>query len=139
MKKLDEVISTLERCVDWDSECEGCPYYEDNHGGLECELRNWEEVLYYLKEYYNNYGNLMASMNHHLRKIKELDEDNRPLTWDELRTMEGKPVWIEEDYGYKHWEIIDGVHEEDASFEAEYSFSKDTYGTEWRADRKERE
>ena len=55
-----------------------------------------------------------------------------------LFRSEGRPVWIEEDYGYKHWEIIDGVHDEDVSFEAEYSFSKDTYGKEWKAYRYER-
>ena len=36
---------------------------------------------------------------------------NDPLTWDELKQMEGKPVWIEEQYSfdeewYGHWEVI---------------------------------
>lgn len=51
MKTLDEVIDALERCTDFDAECKGCPYENDNTGGLECEMRNLEEVLYYLKNY----------------------------------------------------------------------------------------
>lgn len=53
-----------------------------------------DDALYYLREYHDNYGNLIASMNHHLRKIKEL-EQNDPLTWNELKEMVGKPVWME--------------------------------------------
>ena len=37
--------------------------------------------------------------------------DNPPLTWDELREMEGKPIWIEFTYHnpeeiYKYWTIV---------------------------------
>ena len=51
MKSLNAVIRALEKCTDWEAECEGCPYHDDNKGGLECEMRNLEEVLDYLKEY----------------------------------------------------------------------------------------
>ena len=51
MKTLDQVISALERCTDYEAECEGCPYKDDNEGGLECEMKNLDEVLHYLKEY----------------------------------------------------------------------------------------
>ena len=51
MKTLDEVITALEKCTDYEAECEGCPYREDNTGGLECVMRNLDDVLHYLKEY----------------------------------------------------------------------------------------
>ena len=51
MKSLDAVIRALEMCTDWEAECKNCPYHDDNEGGLECEMRNLEEVLHYLKEY----------------------------------------------------------------------------------------
>ena len=31
---------------------------------------------------------------------------NEPLTWDELRQMEGEPVWIETD-NVKFWTVVD--------------------------------
>ena len=38
--------------------------------------------------------------------------DNLPLTWDELRTMEGKPVWVEYGIGFnqKRWVVINSFH-----------------------------
>ena len=48
----------------------------------------WEaDALYYLKEYRDlQYG--------YIKAMADL-EDNPPLTWSELKQMEGKPVWIE--------------------------------------------
>ena len=134
MKTLDEVIKMAESCFEY-PDCTGCVYV-----GIHelCGLDWATDALHHLKEYKRVQGRIekiaIGNIEDTLAKL-----DNPPLTWDELKKMEGKPVWVEEDYGYKHWEIIDGVHEEDASFEAEYSFSKDTYGTEWQAYRKERE
>lgn len=37
---------------------------------------------------------------------------NDPLTWDELKQMEGKPVWVEYgcDFNQKRWVIIGSFH-----------------------------
>lgn len=44
----------------------------------------------------------------HLKAYKE----NKPLTWENLKSMEGKPVWVEEIEDYKilfgQWDIISG-------------------------------
>lgn len=53
MKTLSDVIKALEMCTDYEGTCDDCPYHDDNEGGLECEMRNLEEVLYYLKEYHS--------------------------------------------------------------------------------------
>lgn len=62
MKSLDEVILALERCTNYESECKGCPYYDENTGGLECEMRNLEEVLHFLKEYKEVAHNIAIAM-----------------------------------------------------------------------------
>ena len=71
-----------------------------------------DDALYYLREYHDNYGNLIASMNHHLRKIKEL-EQNDPLSWEELCEMEGEPIWIKTDPNPARWGIIAEVVDTD--------------------------
>ena len=90
MKTLNEVIKALEWCVD-DShdDCDGCPY--DTGEVTDCHDRN-VDALYYLKEYQ---GYLIG------KEFSEAFDEactemyNPPLTWDELKTMEGKPVWLE--------------------------------------------
>ena len=148
MKTLDEVIKALKHCEDGNiTSCLGCPY-ADEDGDAACFNHDREDALHYLKEYRDAYGNVIASMNHHLRKIHEL-EQNDPLTWDELRTMEGKPVWIEEydavdsTRGWRHcrWMLVEFVNDTymDArnSDGEQYNFDK---GEEtWQAYRKERE
>jgi len=79
MKTLDEVIKAIEWCTEHDqSGCSACPYADDDNRCYE------EDALHYLKhlqEYYE------MSREHH--------EPNPPLTWDELKSMEGKPVLVE--------------------------------------------
>ena len=77
MKTLDEVIKACEETVsdvDRGVDIEGC------YLGA-TETRDALHYLKHLQEYYN------MSREHH--------EPNPALTWDELRTMEGKPVWVE--------------------------------------------
>ena len=169
MKTLDEVINALEKCTAYDAECEGCPYQEDNEGGLECEMRNLEEVLHYLKEYRvvtdicHKHG-IASVWGQVLPDVEKTDWDKRlnfdnaydnpPLTWSELRQMEGKPVWVEEylpvmedevgvteDEGEynKHWDIVKKVYRKQITFYVQgMSNSKDWQGIAWQAYRKER-
>lgn len=53
------------------------------------------DALYHLKEY-KRYQNT-PSRHGHMTLVDWFEESqkNEPLTWDELKTMEGKPVWIE--------------------------------------------
>ena len=52
------------------------------------------DALHYLKEYKRVQNKIekiaLGNIEDTLDKL-----DNKPLTWDELRTMEGKPVWVE--------------------------------------------
>lgn len=137
MKPLDEVITAIEWCTELDqSGCGACPY-SDN-----ADNRCYEEdALYYLKAY---------------RKLDSLDavafpeDDNAPLSWGELKQMEGKPVWVEADDGkYKRWFIVGNFFSwfEKEDFDAHVNLyrsdgamemSKETFGSYWQAYREER-
>ena len=100
----------------------------------------WEaDALHYLKEY---------------RKLDSLDtvvfpeDDNPPLTWDELKTMEGNPVWMEvydpidEKTGWHtaSWKLIEFINDEyfdvrDSDGEQECFYKSEN---DWQAYRKER-
>lgn len=89
MKTLEEVVSALERCTDYEAECEGCPYRDDNKGGLECEMRNLDEVLYYLKQYQD------------ARTI--LNDDRIISYWGRLPVVQiGKDYYAVRDYVKRH-------------------------------------
>ena len=110
MMTLDDVISKIELAWVCPSSDEGSEY---------CDLMEVrDDALHYLKEYKNtdeNYKKAIAHVteviDHYEKMVADyLSVNNPALTWDELRTMEGKPVWIEADNGqeqFKHWFIID--------------------------------
>ncbi len=75
-------------------------------------------------------------------------QENLPLTWDELKTMEGKPVWIEGCGFSGFWVIIDYFSVGDEDFIAlggkcdefwKQDMTDENNGTSWQAYRKERE
>lgn len=94
MKQLDEVIKANECCDhgEPDSRCEDCPY---NGIGACCAERE-SDALHYLKTIETT-ENLYHDAVNELSKWKDEDWKDQclPLTWDELRTMEGRPVWVE--------------------------------------------
>lgn len=123
MKTLDEIIKALEVCTSDRGGCGECPF-NDN-----CKPDDkWDDALHYLK---------------HLQEYYEMSkehEPNDPLTWDELRQMEGKPVWIQEgDHSY--WIIIKNFSETIYGYHwlnsAEGSLEKEYMGISWQAYRKE--
>lgn len=108
----------------------------------------WEEnAIYYLKEYCNHMKNEIIELQQEVKKQKEMIEFlEKPLTWQELQAMEGKPVWLEDHFQYdvKKWCIVERiVKDEDCEYiilEGLY-FPKDYLGKEidgWQAYRKER-
>ena len=80
MKTLNETIKAMECCKihNW---CEECPY----NGIGACELERELDALHYL--------NILRVLLELTNKPEE--ETNAPLSWDELKSMEGKPVWVE--------------------------------------------
>ncbi len=132
MKSLDEVINALSICHQTDTHrlCKGCPYPDDSGclNALLTDAFDWlriyqDEIIQYRK-----------------------DLRNDPLTWDELRTMEGKPVWVEElgrKYATPHWAIHNGIMDgydgdENLYLQPFEVLTKYTLGKTWQAYRKER-
>ena len=77
-------------------------------------------------------------------------ENNVALSWDELKQMEGKPVWVDGEHGciwnQKSWVLIrlDKENEDliicvgTDNGHYEFAIGKEDYGTDWQAYRKER-
>ena len=120
MKTLDEVIEAIEVCRD--SYVAGKIIKAD--------------ALHYLKEY---------------RKLDSLDavafpeDDNPALSWDELKTMEGKPVWVEVDGEWwgRFWAFVEVESDSYINFfqkgqEYPEDLWKSNMGKTWNAYRKER-
>ena len=153
MKTLDEVIKALEICTNGKGCESGCPYaiydedgFEDH---LECESME-TDALHYLKTIETT-ENLYHDAVNELSKWIDQDWKDRclPLTWDELKQMEGKPVWVEEENQPSQWCLIVEVEtdeDDDPEFvsmtvfdcQGDYWFYKNNMGTKWQAYRKER-
>ena len=170
MKTLNEVIKTLELCSMDDNPCDKCPYTEfDKNGEWACSMCGdfAQDELHYLKEYRRKKAELeflkreIKSTNEYMQaKIKAEEDaewrkaydkvfhpnfDNPPLTWDELKSMEGKPVWIEVDGNWwgKFWAFVETANENYMNFfqkgqEYPEDLWKCNMGKTWQAYRKER-
>ena len=167
MKTLDEVIRAVQHCglvSNFDENHEydgGCPYEDCSV----CEKKRMlgKDIIHYLMEYReitdvchkhgitSVWGHLLPDPDK-TDKSKKLNFDNAydndPLTWQELKQMEGKPVWVEYgiDFQAKHWIILPEMacsyrhdrYSRDSFCLGVVRFYKDDIGKEWQAYRKER-
>lgn len=151
MKTLDEVIKTLEKCIADDAiESEGVYLAADALHYLKEYQKidsNWSEKAIselhniadanFLRAYREDKDELTA-----LRAFWKEQHENAPLTWDELKAMEGKPVWVECKYFFSpQWVILTNVYDEKAMFIGDRivdSELKEEMGDVWQAYRKER-
>jgi len=140
MKTLDEVIEACEKCYGSNVDCDNCQYTVVNGEGVticaKCELE--DETLHYLKT-------LRAERKHLDELWRELvkENDNNPLTWDELKMMTGKPIWIEDAFEKGEWYIIECFTDSNRfiahdRWAGDDVFRKLYMGAEWFAYRKER-
>jgi len=153
MKTLDEVIDDLELLrVTTQSESEYKPvisalHYLKEYRSDQLEWKGTRKAFEELGQ--AKFAEYDKAKQKYIDRLKELDigTQNKPLTWDELREMEGKPVWLEGDNIKPHWDIIARI---------EYDFDHDCtecefyvlggtftycdkfYGETWQAYRKER-
>jgi hypothetical protein len=110
MKTLDEVIKAIEICKnpDVNRNCKDCPMPDTQ----ECIETLMTDALHYLKEYRERYIQVEVDD----ETTKEFAEmlyrtmGNPPLTWDELKQMEGRPVWYEHEF-WKGWIILGKVEQ----------------------------
>ena len=146
MKTLDEVIKAWSICFSDNSrsDCTGCPY-ADEDGEAACFNHDRDDALIYLKAYQWQMTNPDGD-HQQLEKCRALLSDfyrNDPLSWDELRTMEGKPVWVEQFNGdTKGWLLILRTNYDVITCTTKHGNSfylyKNHYCEKWQAYRKER-
>lgn len=138
MKTLDEVIDNFEKACDLERRCEGCSgcLGQENgcpNDGAECV----PDALHYLKEY--------QKIEDEYEELKdwwaEEHAENEPLSWDELKGMVGKPVWVEGDRG-NMWIIVGAfprwMPDAFADSVPNIWWKKEDLGKTWQAYRKER-
>ena len=156
MKTLDEVIKGFECCNSIN--CAECPYANwDNTDVVRCnDTEKEDDALHYLKELRHILDNTVWVNSTKEKtgywKLPTLPETgNDPLSWEQLKQMEGKPVWVEvqDDNGdhYKwrgdRWYIVkdfsQGYYGGYCHLEPNYrTWTEQTYGELWQAYRKER-
>lgn len=110
MKTLDEVIKAWSICFSDNSRsnCTGCPY-ADEDGEAACFNHDREDALIYLNAYQWQMTNPDGD-HQQLLKCQALLQDfyrNEQLTWDELYSRNGMPVWIEDSFDNGEWYIIE--------------------------------
>ena len=107
---LDEAIEALVFCSE--GLCEYCPFNKEDRNL--CEDAKCAVALGYLIEYKKNCEDLINATKD-LKKqyiLNNLTNNRTLLTWEELKTMEGEPVWIELLYHhpeqkYEYYDIIE--------------------------------
>lgn len=150
MMTLDEVIDNFEKACDLERRCEncsGCLGQENGcpNDGAECV----PDALYYLKELRHILDNTVwvesTKEENGYWKLPTLPETgNDPLTWDELKGMEGKPVWATFDNENGTWYIAKVYDDEVVLYEWGQEFGVRISGTwdytpkRWQAYRKEK-
>ena len=101
IKTLDEVIEKIEEF--W-----VCPCVDE--ANEYCDLMEVrEDALHYLKKYQWQMTNPDGD-HQQLLKCQALLQDfyrSEPLTWDELYSRNGMPVWIEDSFDNGEWYIIE--------------------------------
>lgn len=133
MKTLDEVIRSLETVDNTWHNARHFMNYEDFRDGL-----------HYLRQYQKDkqiYSYDIA------RRNLEVAERNDPLSWDELKQMEGKPVFVEERYRNgdlksSGWWLIDFWNDDQICLRDQggnsWNEHRSNYGRDWQAYRKEK-
>ena len=136
MKTFNEITKAMSMCGR-QPDCRGCPYenvsYPTEIGNTCIDIMHYD-ALYYMQD-----------------RIDECQEANSPLTWDELKQMEGKPIWIEllnhdmwDDPSHgvdSEWWVIGEVRKDDiilATYLDEMELCEEDIGIIWQAYRKER-
>lgn len=146
MKSLNEVIKKFELCnsYSYDMCNNSCPYFDDK---CACD----PDALYYLLEYREMKEHLACLDDSEIRGDDTQIVNNPPLTWDELKDMEGKPIWLESHGNiteFTGWAIINEIlsdriyfilsQHDDGFISTEIAVPNFTINKEWNVYRKER-
>ena len=125
--------------------------FRDAENAVEEEKKRYQEAIKNCEQTENKYRSNLREVER-LRseltnaEIEAIKTDlNEPLTWSELKSFEGKPIWIEEwrrRYGkteYERWWIVmTWIDAEEMGDSQRWQFKKEDMGFSWNAYRKER-
>lgn len=133
MKTLDEVIELCEKILTF-------AYLPKDDTTSTAGI-----ALFYLREYREIKNHLACMNNAEIRGDSTQIINNPPLTWDELKQMEGKPVWVEDNIDEpedltKYWAIyrrIEKTQETEYALLCDLYYDKAQYGETWQVYRKE--
>lgn len=144
MKTLNEVITAHEYCVNSSitgAVCEECPAFAKP----DCGIR--EDALHYLREHKEKLDFESALPDYYeLVDFWAEQQANPPLSWEQLKQMEGKPVWVEEyycndDFKSAGWWLIDYWNDNQICLRDQGGNSwiahQTSLGRDWQAYRKE--
>lgn len=153
MKTLDEVIELSERCtLPYPGDCLNCEYFDDETC-YDCRCKIIADAINYLKEYKRDKDELDSTRLAYIDILTDYvalknfwaeSQANPPLTWDELREMDGKPVWATFDNENGTWYIAKVYDDEVVLYEWGQEFGEIISGAwaytpkRWQAYRKER-
>lgn len=140
MEPLEKVVKALEICGKADPSL--CPYFDTKHWGC-CtgHIQGYspvkDDAYSYLREYLN-YQKSQKMVN----KTDSLsDTENKPLDWEELKEMIGKPVWIEyfrrDSCFDAEWIILKDINDNCLSDTERFVYKAVDYGNTWKAYRQE--
>ena len=137
MKMLNEVIDSLTACTyTGNVDCEHCVYWDASQDmdGKNCDdyaipemqkdalhyLRMFRDAKYALEAEKERYAEAVRTFEQAENRYKALEMgyiratadivDNPALSWEELKQMEGKPVWYEHEF-WKGWIILGKVEQ----------------------------
>ena len=144
MKTLDEVIAEMEGMGFIGTLADALHYlreYQDEKVRLARVIAQYQDGVKHCELAENKYRKLEDELNDLRREaIKYLG--NPALTWEQLKLMVGKPVWVEIGDGTKLWVIIRKINDNGIVTGSDgFIGIADVYGmpTTWQAYRKERE
>lgn len=180
MRTLDEVIKEMTDCIEQDLDCSECEsfvscagrpwrafdndvlHYLQEYRAAQQNLTDETQRTHAEHESYQEaVKNCELAENRYKREeqvfkrmqedyLRELNGDNEALTWEQLKIMEGKPVWIEYNLHLseraqalsKAWFVILDFRplgkNEMMITKNNFVFTDYEIGTEWKAYRKER-
>lgn len=111
---LDEVIAQYEYCLTLGFTACGDCKYRDTDGV--CKMR--EKALLFLKEYREKKQEIFDISADYvaLKQYWAEQQENSPLTWEQLQSMEGKPVWVGSKRFGNHWYLNRGIKDESCMY-----------------------
>ena len=144
MKTIDEVIESITK----QSGLEIRNVRKPDKDRFWVDRETYMDALHYLKEYRETKKHLACLDDAEIRGDNTQVVNNPPLTWDELKSMEGKPVWVEYiSCKRKVWAIVDCFYTDafgkvnmNVALPHDYwHLEKELIGKTWQAYRKGRE